>query len=162
MRRRIGVRSFAVLVIVVLSVSLVAARSFGLFENHSPASELVFTSKVIEGRARTIDGDTVALAGIHVRLNGVAAPERNEPGGAAATRFLSHMIDGKMLRCSLDGTKSYERYVGICYLNGNDIGSAVISAGLARDCPRYSKGRYHLIESEASKGLVFPHYCELK
>tara|TARA_R110000868_G_scaffold313316_6_gene574314 strand:+ start:7019 stop:7510 length:492 start_codon:yes stop_codon:yes gene_type:complete len=161
-QRRIGARSFVVLAIVLLSASLVAARSFALFENHAPAKELVFTSKVVEGVARAIDGDTVALAGIHVRLNGVAAPERNEPGGPEATKFLAHMIDGNVLHCSLDGTKSYERFVGICFLDNRDVGSAVISAGLARDCPRFSGGRYAAVETAAGHQLVFPSYCRIR
>ena len=32
------------------------------------------------GRARVIDGDTIVVGGVHVRLQGVAAPEVAHPG----------------------------------------------------------------------------------
>ena len=34
---------------------------------------------------RVRDGDTIVVAGVPVRLQGLAAPERGEPGGAEAT-----------------------------------------------------------------------------
>ena len=48
----------------------------------------------LAGRAQVTDGDTVSVAGIHVRLKGVAAPEvahageAGEPGGEAAKAFV--------------------------------------------------------------------------
>ena len=33
--------------------------------------------------------------------------------------------------------KTYDRFVGVCHLDGKDIGLAVIKAGLALDCPRF-------------------------
>src|SRR5688572_30286513 len=47
------------------------------------------------GRARVIDGDTIVVGGVHVRLQGVAAPEvahpgqpQDEPGGPEAWAFM--------------------------------------------------------------------------
>ncbi len=36
---------------------------------------------------------------------------------------------------------------------------SLIRAGLARDCPRYSKGRYRAVEPAAARELPFPGYC---
>ena len=39
------------------------------------------------------------------------------------------------------------------------LGAAVISAGLARDCTRFSGGRYADLEKPAAKYLAYPGYC---
>jgi micrococcal nuclease len=71
------------------------------------------------------------------------------------------MRQDKRVRCELDGTKTHDRWVGICYLNGRDIGAAVIGVGLALDCPRYSGGRYANLEVPAAiLRMRLPRYCE--
>lgn len=77
-----------------------------------------------------------------IRLNGLAAPERDEPGGVEATHAMRRMIDGRELRCELNGERTYDRCVGVCYLADTDIAATMVRMGLARDCPRYSGGRY--------------------
>lgn len=114
----------------------------------------------IEGIAFAIDGDTIRFEdGTRIRLEGVAAPENNEPGGTEATQFMKRLVNGNSLRCDLNGQRSYNRLVGICYLGGDDIGAAIIAAGLARDCPRFSGGRYASFETPAARQLVLPRYC---
>jgi endonuclease YncB( thermonuclease family) len=44
-------------------------------------------------------------------------------------------------------------------VDGRDIGGELIEAGLARDCPRYSHGRYAALEPEAAHRLPLPDYC---
>ena len=113
-----------------------------------------------EGKAYAIDGDTIRINhSTKVRLSGVAAPERDEPGGPEATAFMKHLVNGKTVRCDLNGEKTYDRLVGTCYVNGRDIGEAVIAAGMARDCPRYSGGRYASAEQPQAASLPFPGYC---
>jgi len=51
------------------------------------------------------------------------------------------LVWDKRVRCELNGKKTYDRFVGNCYLGGRDIGAAVIEAGSALDRPRYSSGR---------------------
>jgi micrococcal nuclease len=113
----------------------------------------------VSGSARVIDGDTLEIDGVRVRLNGVAAPERNEPGGAEATATMKEMTSGKTVRCSLTGKKTYKREVGTCWVGTTDLGAALIAAGKARDCPRYSAGRYSAIEPESVDFLPLPRYC---
>ena len=114
----------------------------------------------ISGIAYAIDGDTIRLDGrTKIRLSGVAAPETYERGGPEATSFMKMLVNGRNVDCDLDGTRTYDRLVGICYLDGSDIGEAVIAAGLARDCPRYSHGRYRSVEQPSAASLTFPRYC---
>ena len=119
------------------------------------------------GRAKAIDGDTLEVAGIRVRLQGVAAPEirhpgqpEPEPGGPEAAAFMARRVDGKTLVCELTGERSRKRRVGVCRLDGRDVGAEVIAAGLARDCPRFSKGRYAELEQPAARALTYPGYCK--
>ena len=119
----------------------------------------------LAGRARVIDGDTIVVNGVRVRLKGIAAPEvaRNgkpgEPGGEEAKAFLVDLIEGEVVVCDLTGERTWGRPVAWCYRDGGDIAEAEIRAGLARDCPRHSKGRYAAIEQPAAAGLPFPSYC---
>ena len=51
------------------------------------------------------DGDTIELGPIAIRLEGIAAPERDEPGGAAAADAMRDLVLGKDLRCDLTGDR---------------------------------------------------------
>ena len=107
------------------------------------------------------DGDTIEVGKIPIRFNGVSAPELDEPLGRASKQFMLELVDGEDVRCELTGAKTYDRLVGTCYLNGNDIGALVIEAGLALDCPRYSGGRYGDFEQPGARERIkLPKYCE--
>ena len=106
------------------------------------------------------DGDTIEVGKIPIRLNGVSAPELKEPLGPQSKKFIVGPVDGKHVSCELTGAKTYDRFVGTCYIDGEDIGIAVIAAGLALDCPRYSGGRYAEFELAAARELIkLPNYC---
>ena len=107
------------------------------------------------------DGDTIEVSEIPLRLNGVSAPELNEPLGERSKIFMRDLVLGQQVRCELNGEKTYDRFVGTCYLGGKDIGILVIEAGLALDCPRYSGGRYAVSEiATAREQIKLPSYCE--
>jgi micrococcal nuclease len=106
------------------------------------------------------DGDTIEVGKIPIRLNGVSAPELKEPLGPQSKEFMRDLVDGKSVHCELTGAKTYDRLVGTCYLDGQDIGVAVIAAGLVLDCPRYSGGRYTEFELAEARGQIkLPGYC---
>ncbi len=68
---------------------------------------------------------------------------------------------GKSIVCELNGDKTYDRFVGICYLDNKDIGISIIEAGLALDCQRYSNGGYTEYETmEAKRVIKLPNYCD--
>lgn len=107
------------------------------------------------------DGDTIEVDGTPIRLNGVSAPELDEPLGNRSKAYMTELVLGKQVRCELNGQKTYERWVGVCYLEGQDVGAAVIDAGLALDCPRYSGGRYAEFEVQgAAARIKLPGYCK--
>jgi len=125
-----------------------------------PASDTSISGTVTHVR----DGDTIEVDGVPIRLNGLSAPERGEPFGKASSDYMRALVLGKALRCKLNGEKTYDRLVGTCFLDGSDISALIIRAGLARDCPRYSGGRYAADERQAKRtGLHkvyrLPGYC---
>jgi len=89
----------------------------------------------------------------------VAAPEQENLAGGKPLSSLKTVCEGQPVRCDLDGSKTRGRDVGICYVNDADIGAAVIDKGLARDCTRFSGGRYAGLEKPEARHLAFPGYC---
>ena len=95
--------------------------------------------------SKVIDGDTFTLKGVsrHIRVWGLDAPERGDPGGPAATSALRGLISGSTLRCEVRDIDRYGRYVGQCFLgDGRDIAAVMIQVGVATEYCRYSGGYY--------------------
>ena len=72
-------------------------------------------------------------------------------------------------RYGVIGEFMHDRRVGVCYLEGKDISATVVAAGLARDCPRFSGGRYQQAEAQvaaagATIGRTYrlPGYCRAR
>ncbi|NOE33485.1 MULTISPECIES: thermonuclease family protein [unclassified Ruegeria] len=106
------------------------------------------------------DADTIVVDGTPVRLNGVDAPELGTRSGQNAKRWMINYLRGKSISCQLNGERTHDRWVGVCYADGQDIGAAVIAAGHALDCRRYSGGRYRHLETSAAKSrLKRAGYC---
>ncbi len=109
--------------------------------------------------SRVLDGDTLFVGSTNIRLQGIAATELDEPFGPEARDFLTAIALGKRAKCDLTGEISFDRQVAVCRIDGEDPGRLMIEAGLARDCPRYSGGRYEAFEVERTKHLPLPGYC---
>ena len=114
-------------------------------------------------------GDTVEVTGLPVRLQGLAAPELSEPGGEAAARALWMLLHGQEVRCELTGERSHERCIGVCSVSGTAVAAELVRAGAARDCPRFSGGRYADAERAAARdgaGIAeayrLPGYCRTR
>ena len=102
---------------------------------------------------------SIEVGGVPIRLNSVASPELDEPIGQEAKAFMVRLVAGKAVRCELNGDRSHDRMIGVCFLDGQDIGATIIAAGLARDCPRFSGGRYDEFNTAAPAQLSLPGYC---
>ena len=76
--------------------------------------------------------------------------------------FLVELVEDQTVVCDLTNERTHGRRVGWCYRQGQDIAEAVIAAGFARDCPRYSGGRYADVEPPQAADLPFPGYCRLR
>ncbi len=147
------------------SVGMIA---IGLFIVLKVTTDIASRSEALRGRAHVLDGNTVVVEGISVRLQGVAAPELEpgsldigqETGGPEAAAFLRRLVEGETVVCELTGERAHGREVGVCHRDGRDLGAAVIEAGLARDCPRFSRGQYAELERPEARRLPLPDYCD--
>jgi len=117
---------------------------------------------ILAGRAETIDDDTIKIRRVTVRLKGIAAPERNEPGGKEATEAMRRLIGNREVRCELTGELTHGREVGYCFAAGTDLNREMVRGGWALSCPRYST---NYVGMEPRNGLVqrvgyrLPTYC---
>lgn len=107
------------------------------------------------------DIDTIEVDGLPIRLDGVDGPELNEKGGREAKRWMTRNYLRQRVTCELTGKKTYDRWAGTCFdRDGQDLGALAISAGHARDCPRFSGGRYSKVETAASRRQPQHSYCK--
>lgn len=102
----------------------------------------------LEGRGRVIDGDTLDVGTVRVRLHGIDAFERHQmcdrtqgpwACGAAATRALKASSEGRPLVCRVLDTDRYGRKVSRCERDGVDVARALVADGLALAYRRYSQ-----------------------
>lgn len=102
----------------------------------------------LRGAAWVIDGDTIAINRIKIRLAGVDAPELHEPWGKKSKWEMVRLCKGEVIRADLTGEISYDRVVATCYLpDGRDLGAELIMAGLALDYAHFSGGKYRHLET---------------
>lgn len=95
---------------------------------------------------RVVDGDTLEVDGVMVRLNGIDAPETWQTcggpdgewrcGDVAADR-LAELTAGREVTCAGDRNDGYGRLIATCRIGGEDIGAAMVRAGLAWAFVRY-------------------------
>ena len=109
---------------------------------------------------RVIDGDTIVLMDrTRVRLEGIDAPERDQPYGPVATAALEYMV-GRAIHYVETDEDRYERMLATLYHSkeGYNINASLVCAGFAWWYERYAPDN-QLLEGcqkearEAPKGL---------
>ncbi len=103
------------------------------------------------GRACIIDGDTILVQGIRVRLFGMDAPEMDQQGGPEARRHLLRLIDACSVEIFPRDTDVYGRTVARVFRGRRDLGRAMVRDGYARAMPYWS-WRYLAEEARARLG----------
>lgn len=93
---------------------------------------LLHRISVAHAELHIIDGDTIRIDGIRVRLFGIDAPERGQPGAREATEHLRQLIGRERPDCkSVDYDKRNKRPVMLCAVRGADLSLAMVRAGYA-------------------------------
>lgn len=112
-------------------------------------------STELRGTCWVIDGDTIVIDKIHIRLAGIDAPELDHPWGQKAKWEMVRLCKGQIITAHIRPELSYDRIVAQCLLpDGRDLAAELVRAGLALDWPKFSGGRYkHLETPEARKKL---------
>jgi len=97
-------------------------------------------TRVQEGTAFVVDGDTLAVAGQRVRLRGIDAPESRQTCrkagaeyacGRQARQALVQAIAGRRVSCSGSSLDRYGRLLGDCRAGDADLNRAQVAAGWA-------------------------------
>ena len=110
-------------------------------------SSASFSKKIIEGKAKIIDGDTIHIDKNKIRLHGIDAPETNQTCnknnvvwncGIESTLVLKKLISKKDIRCEIINIDRYKRYVAECYLDNININRYMVQLGWATAYRYYS------------------------
>ena len=90
------------------------------------------------GEVAVIDGDTLRLDGIVVRLSDVAGLPRGESCaagpdcGGQATAMLASLVRDQRVECRVNGHDKLGRPAGRCAAGGRDVDVALVATGWAR------------------------------
>lgn len=109
----------------------------------------------LSGQATVVDGDTLRLGEVTIRLEGLDAPEmrqsceregRSYRCGVVARDALGERLREGSLVCRVVGRDRYRRSLARCSLDGDDIGAWLVREGLA-----VAYGAYEPEEAEARR-----------
>jgi endonuclease YncB( thermonuclease family) len=128
--------------------------AFALVSGHSPSVAArtwpapVPINQDFTGVARVLDGDTIHVGDVRVRLEGIDAPETAQTCqratgdawacGHESTRAMQAMADGRQVVCRNHGLEKYGRTLGTCFVDGRNINAELVKLGLAWAFVRYS------------------------
>lgn len=87
-------------------------------------------------KCRAIDGDTLRCGRERVRIEGVNAPELDQPGGQQARQRLQRRIDFGELVIQRQGRDKYGRTLARVYVNGNRVTQSDVSPKSGQRPPR--------------------------
>lgn len=76
---------------------------------------------------RVIDGDTIVINNIRIRLKGIDAPELKQQ----CKHKHSNLIGNNMVYCSLPERDRYDRLLSYCYANNKNLSLELVRSGYA-------------------------------
>jgi endonuclease YncB( thermonuclease family) len=107
-----------------------------------------FAFDAISGTARIVDGDTLAIGDIKIRLKGIDAPETDQvcldanaakwTCGIAARDQLTAHVNNRPIECTPRGIDGYGRTLAACSVAGEDLNAWMVREGWALAFVRYS------------------------
>lgn len=124
-----------------------------------PAGELRAETMIEAAEVLVIDGDTIEVGEVRVRLHGIDAPETGQRcaidqrsiwrcGEEAALR-MRELVAGAVVSCAALDRDPYGRMVAICRARGIDVGKQLVEEGLAWAFRRFSSD--YVAEEEAAR-----------
>lgn len=112
------------------------------------AEKAKYKVTTLKGRCWVIDGDTIVIDNVRIRLAGIDAPELDHPWGQKSKWALVQLCKGKIITAHIRPDISHDRVVADCVLpDGRDLAAELVQAGLALDWTKYSGGKYRHLET---------------
>ncbi|MEY4505685.1 MAG: hypothetical protein RL297_263 [Pseudomonadota bacterium] len=111
--------------------------AYGALWGALAATPLVWAQSFSARVVTVSDGDTVWVTPLQsqrrmkLRLQGLDAPERCQPGGDEATRALRELVLNQTVAVDVSGQDDYQRGLARIRLQGKDVGAFMVSQGLA-------------------------------
>ena len=105
------------------------------------------SSEEIKGFANIIDGDTIKISKIKIRLSGIDAPELKQfcikkdtkwPCGLESKKALIEYTKNNIISCTSNKKDRYNRLVAKCYKEKQDIQKWLVKNGWAIAYRKYS------------------------
>ena len=116
-------------------------------------------SSEIYGIPVITDGDTIKISNNKVRLHGIDAPEKKQKCtknkkkyncGTVATEALIKKIGKNTVKCLIQKKKDrYNRFIGVCFVEKEDLNKWMVRNGHAIAYRRYSKD--YILDEEFAK-----------
>jgi len=118
----------------------------------------------LSGPVRVIDGDTLDMDGVRIRLWGIDAPETKQTCqgkdgqiyecGRDSTAVMRELTRDRRVECESRDRDRYGRVVAVCRTESGDVNAAIVRRGWAVDYAQYSHGHYRADEDAAkAEGL---------
>ena len=101
----------------------------------------------ITGFAYVIDGDTIDISDVRIRLKGIDTPEIAQTCrtngliwhcGIEATKVLRHLTKGKTVTCIGNAKDQYGRLIANCFIGNLNLNATMVEAGMALAYRYYS------------------------
>ena len=113
----------------------------------------------IVGRASVVDGDTLEIGGVRIRLWGVDAPEASQmcqmasgerwPCGRRAAFALADFLGQRTVHCTPKEVDRYGRPVAVCTVGGVEVNRWLVAEGWALAYVAYGGGVYLDAQAQA-------------
>ena len=114
-----------------------------------------YSQTIIKGNAKIIDGDTIHIGKNKIRLHGIDAPEIDQTcvfkekkwncGIEAKLALKKIILKGTDVKCKINDMDIYKRFIGICFINDQNINKYMVNQGWAIAYRYYS---YDYIDDE--------------
>lgn len=135
-------------------LSLMVAMAFAAIQ---AAPSVAVAADELVGRAIVLSADTIEVAGLRVRLDGIRVPypgqqcrirDRAHDCGKIAADALRDLTTGASVRCIRRGETAPGEVRATCFADGYDLSEGMVYTGWAAAEPRRGK-RYLRLEHEA-------------
>lgn len=135
-------------IFITASILIIMATYFKQTQLFSQKEKMTSHNSV-EGKALIIDGDSIMISSIKIRLVGIDAPELHQfcgkknaryPCGLEAKKYLEQLLENQNVTCHWHKTDKYHRILATCKTNQvRNINATLVQNGWAVSYYEYPK-----------------------